>query len=151
MPLVSENHSLQFNSFTCLSLKIESLCVHVAFYEISEPIRKQEFIFHIKSIRTKFELLKLNMWAQWTPLFHKQPPHMWNKSFIYLIDVRENCDTWHKLINRNSWIYIFPKPVDVTLNCESQKISHLILYNTAILTLNQYVSSHKFYNTSSWN
>lgn len=84
---------------------------------------------------------------------HNEPLHFTNSRPICetellssITDIPENCntrmlhsrtETWHKLINDNSWIYIFPKPIDVTLNCESQKISHLILNSTGIITLNE--------------
>lgn len=58
--------------------------------------------------------------------------------------IPENCDTrtlhtstemWHKLITPNSWIYVLPKATDITLSCESKKVTNLILNNTGILTL----------------
>lgn len=49
-------------------------------------------------------------------------------------------DIWHKLDNKNQWIYVLYKETDVTINCRSPDkgytLSHLILKDTGIIKLN---------------
>lgn len=113
--ILSENRNLYTTINTlenCKNLDSSSLiCEHnePLYFTNSRPICETELITVITGIPRNCD----------TRIFHSR------------------TETWHKLISENSWIYIFPKPTDVTLNCESQKTSHLILNNTGILTLNQ--------------
>lgn len=58
--------------------------------------------------------------------------------------IPDSCDTriipgtfeiWHKLQNKNHWIYVLPKPTDITVNCINTKPINLVLNNTGILNI----------------
>ena len=55
-------------------------------------------------------------------------------------------EIWHKLSQPNTWVYVLPKPTDITINCLDKKPINLFLNQTGILTL---VSNCKLYTSSS--
>lgn len=63
-----------------------------------------------------------------------------------LVSIPKSCDTrmstiddevWHRLHNRNSWIYISPKLISVTITCRNSKPFDVHITKTGILTLSK--------------
>lgn len=46
-----------------------------------------------------------------------------------------NIEIWHKLKSSNSWLYVLPKAIDVTINCPPQAPQTFIFNSTGVLTL----------------
>ncbi|XP_072385482.1 uncharacterized protein [Diabrotica undecimpunctata] len=60
-----------------------------------------------------------------------------------ITNIPSSCDTriiqteyeiWHKLNKPNSWIYVLPKPTDLTLSCQTSTPISIVLSNTGIFS-----------------
>ncbi|XP_072375875.1 uncharacterized protein [Diabrotica undecimpunctata] len=57
----------------------------------------------------------------------------------YSCDIRISqfyTDTWYPLLKRNTWLFILPKPISVTVQCKNNRPEDHMISRTGILTLN---------------
>lgn len=92
-----------------------------------------------KLISTGENLCKLS-----EPIFSLHTKPICETDLLSAFRIPASCDTrishlkseiWHKLSNRNAWIYILPTPTHITINCKQRAPEDHLLIKTGILSL----------------
>lgn len=81
------------------------------------------------------------------PFFNTHTRPICETTLLFNIEkIPETCDTrlissdlelWHKLKYSNSWLYVLPKQIDITISCPSLPVENFTLNKTGILTLDK--------------